>query len=125
MWHSGRSRQPCCSSGRSVGPGGGASTSPRDIIRRPVGAQALNDGGELGPIDMLANEGLEGTPCEGKQRLVHERERRRGPLDVEDDRVEAARAEVERHTDAGGAVGRIYAGPKHTGWKSRSAPLWV
>lgn len=74
---------------------------------------------------MRANERLEGTSRERKQRLVHERERRRGPFDVEEDRIEAARSQAERHKDAAGTVGRMYAGPKHTGWKSRSVPLWV
>ena len=98
--------------------------APRHI-GDPVGAQALDDARELRPAEVLADEGFEGPPCEGEKRLRHERERRRRPLDVENDRVEAARAEVERHTDAGGAIGRIYAGPKHTGWNSRSVPLCV
>jgi hypothetical protein len=55
---------------------------------------------------------------------VHERNRRRRALDVEEDTADAARTEADRHTPGGDGVGK-YAGPKQTGWKFLSAPLIV
>ena len=58
-------------------------------------------------------------PRERKQHVIHKRDRRRRPFDVEDDGVDRASGRRERSRAHGWRPAGKYAGPKQTGWKSR------
>src|SRR5262249_44820839 len=64
-------------------------------------------------------------PGIGKQNLGHEFDRRRGPFDVEEKRPNLECCESDGHSEGHDTSRGTNVGPKHTGWKLASTPLFV
>ena len=98
--------------------------TPRDIFD-PLLAQAAKRLPQSGLVEMLADMRRERPARKREQDVVDELDPGGRALDVEDDLLDAAAGQLERHAPATGWVPGKYAGPKHTGWKPASTPLPV
>ena len=74
-------------------------------LRGPIGEILINADPDMDSPEPLLQTFAEVGSRKRKQHVVDERDRRRGTFDVEDNRVDTARAKVDRHALAAGRVG--------------------
>ena len=66
-------------------------------------------------VDALAQKPMNVCARIREQHVIHERDRRRRPFDVEQNRSDVAFAKTECHAPASGRAGGKYVAPKQTG----------